>query len=72
MLRLLLALASAAAADPSAPLPVVPLKSTPAQILASLRDATPLLPEADCSALDLNECNREKPVKVSDIWLRWV
>jgi len=53
-------------------LPVVPMQTSPDQLARSLRDAAPLIPAADCSALDLWECNAEAPKPVKDISLRWV
>ena len=54
------------------PLPVVPMETDPDQIALSLRERKPLMPIADCNALDLWECHPEEPARVTDISLRWV
>jgi hypothetical protein len=49
-----------------------PPRKGPDQSARSLRDAAPLIPAADCSALDLSECNAQAPKPVRDIWVRWL
>ncbi len=44
----------------------------PEQIFHSLRNKKPVMPEADCRALDLWECHPDDPTRVTDISLRWV
>ena len=44
----------------------------PDQIMQSLRDRKPLMPAADCHALDLWECHPDEPARVADISIRWV
>jgi hypothetical protein len=53
-------------------LPVVPMQMDPEQIAHSLRERSPLMPTADCRALDLWECHPDEPARVSDISLRWL
>ena len=54
------------------PLPVIPMQMDPDQLARSLRDRKPLMPEADCKALDLWECHPDTPSRTTDISLRWV
>ncbi len=53
-------------------LPVVPMHMDPDQVAHSLRERIPLMPAADCSALDLWECHPDEPARVTDISLQWV
>ncbi len=48
------------------------MQTGPDQLARSLRDAAPLIPAADCGALDLGACSAEWPKPVEDIWVRWV
>jgi hypothetical protein len=53
-------------------LPVVPMQTDPDQLARSLRDRRPMMPMADCKALDLRECRPDEPSRVTDVSVRWV
>jgi hypothetical protein len=44
----------------------------PDQLFRSLRETQPVMPTADCLALNLSECHADYPRRVTDVSLRWV
>ncbi|MBL0159314.1 MAG: hypothetical protein IPP47_19710 [Bryobacterales bacterium] len=54
------------------PLPVTPMQMDPDQLLLSLREGKPAMPDADCTALGLWECRADALARVRDISIRWV
>lgn len=54
------------------PLPVDPMTMDPDQLLRSLRDRSPVMPQADCHVLGLEECDPRSPLRVRDVSIRWV
>src|SRR5579863_2652518 len=53
-------------------LPVVSMQMDPDLLAVSLRERKPLMPMADCSALDLWECHPDDPTRITDVTLRWL
>jgi hypothetical protein len=53
-------------------LPVVPLQMDPDQLARSLRERMSLMPEADCKALEILECQPNTSARVMDMSVRWV
>ncbi len=72
MIRLVLLWMLFAGLGRGAELDVVAMKSTPDQLFNSLKDHSPLMPEADCRALGLWECMATNKTRIEDISLRWV
>jgi len=52
--------------------PGVAMQMDPDQLALSLRNREPVMPPADCHALDLWECHPDEPTRMRDISLRWV